>query len=79
MIDALDDNFDLVLDLQSVGNDEKRAVLDIEGLGKGATCYSKTSSGNDSAWDEKKGAVQSVKKGKGPALVSFIPPTGELP
>jgi aromatic amino acid aminotransferase I len=72
IIDAIDDNFDLVLDSHAP-MDEKRAVYEIEGLGKGATCYSKSS---DEKWDEKKGAVMSLKKGKGPALVSFIPPTG---
>lgn len=76
MIDAIDDNFDLVLEKPTDSEDEKRAVLDIQGLGKGVTCYSKTK--GQEAWDEKKGQVMSIKKGKGPALVSFIPPTGQL-
>lgn len=51
------------------------SVLDVGmNLGKGVTCYAKPKTGTvEAKWDEKRGLTSK----RGPALVSFIPPTGE--
>lgn len=73
MCDAFADNFHLELDgRRNVASSEK--VLDIQGLGKGVTCYAKLPA--QGAWDEKRGIVS---RKRGEALVSFIPPTGAYP
>ncbi len=71
--DAFDDFFDMEFDdaeFGMIGNDQVRSIFD--GMARGVTCYSKQ--GAQAQWDEKRG----LKSKKGPALVSFIPPTGTL-
>jgi aromatic amino acid aminotransferase I len=57
---------------------EGEGVREVQTFGKGVTCYMPAKAGTGagvgmSIWDEKRGV--SVRN-KGPALVSFIPPTG---
>ncbi|GFZ46123.1 hypothetical protein JCM24511_04369 [Saitozyma sp. JCM 24511] len=52
------------------------SVLDVGmNLGKGVTCYAKPKTGTvEAKWDEKRGLTSK----RGPALVSFIPPTAGM-
>jgi aromatic amino acid aminotransferase I len=75
MCDTFEDVFHLEFDENINGLKTNAAVRDIfDGLGRGVTCYAKHIEGSkEAAWDEKRG----LKSKRGPALVSFIPPSGE--
>jgi len=75
MCDAFEDVFHLEFDENINGVKTNAAVRDIfDGIGRGVTCYAKQIEGSKEAvWDEKRG----LKSKRGPALVSFIPPSGK--
>jgi aromatic amino acid aminotransferase I len=74
--DAFEDTFHMEFDACENGVATNSMVLDIFGdKGRGVTCYAKQPEGSvEAVWDEKRG----LKSKRGPALISFIPPTGEL-
>lgn len=74
--DAFEDTFHLEFEDSSLGVKTNDAVLEVfDGLGRGVTCYAKPGAGTvEAKWDEKRGLTSK----RGPALVSFIPPTAGM-
>lgn len=76
LCDTFEDEFHLEFEENTNGVITNQMVREVfEGMGRGVTCYAKPAAGSaQKRWDEKRG-IDSVR---GPALVSFIPPTAGM-
>lgn len=76
LCDTFEDEFHLEFEENTNGVITNQNVREVfKGLGRGVTCYAKPVPGSAARrWDEKRG-IDSLR---GPALVSFIPPTAGM-